>query len=204
MVSRDGRQGFSLSPQEGAMSAPDVRGPVSTERLFRDHAAFVARLLYRLGVSADELDDVVQEVFLVVHRNGGYSPGPAKPTTYLANIAVRAASSHRRKRVAQRDRLHSAAPDELAGGPSPIELLERDEAARLLQTALDRLDPNLRAALVLVELEGESCTEVARGLGIPVGTVYWRLHRARKAFQTVVQALQDVPLSGSSVEGCES
>ena len=75
-----------------------------TEALFRSHAPFVARFLFRLGVAAEELDDVVQEVFLVVHRNGGYVAGQATRVTYLANIAVRAAASWRRRDRTKRAR----------------------------------------------------------------------------------------------------
>src|SRR5215471_280777 len=142
MVLHDDRKGFPTFGHERTMSAPAVHAAVSAERLFKEHAAFVARLLYRLGVASDELDDAVQKVFLVVHRNGGYLPGPAKPTTYLANIAVRAASSHRRRSLARRNRVDSRLPEKLAGGKSPIEILEQSETSRLLEMALDRLEPD--------------------------------------------------------------
>jgi RNA polymerase sigma-70 factor (ECF subfamily) len=170
------------------MSGPRPKEPVSTEELFRSHAPFVARFLYRFGVSADDLDDAVQEVFLVVHRNGGYTPGPATPTSYLASIAVRAAASHRRRGRTNRERRADVAPDQVpsaAGGP--VQILETRESLMELQAALERLEPNLRATLVLVELEGETCKSIAASLRIPVGTVYWRLHRARKTFRLAVE-----------------
>ena len=189
---------------EERMSAVAVHGPVSTEELFRRHATFVARLLFRLGVSMDDLDDVVQEVFLVVHRNGGYVPGPAQPTTYLASIAVRGASSHRRRRSAERARVGGAEPDDLPGKGNPVEALERSELAGLLERVLGQLDHDLRTVFVLVELEGESCIAVARALGIPVGTVYWRLHRARRRFRESAQVFEERVLTASepSIEGC--
>jgi RNA polymerase sigma-70 factor, ECF subfamily len=167
---------------------------VSTEALFRSHAPFVARFLHRFGVGAEELDDAVQEVFLVVHRNGGYLPGPATPTTYLASVAVRAASSYRRRARASRERHAALAPEQAASpAKNPAQIVETRDALRSLQTALDALAPDLKAVLVLVELEGESCTAIATALRIPVGTVYWRLHRARKAFQAAVRALDAGP-----------
>ena len=63
---------------------------------------------------ADELDDAVQEVFLVVHRNGGYEQGPATPRSYLASIAVRAASSYRRRGKARADRRAAVSPERVA------------------------------------------------------------------------------------------
>src|ERR1043166_4212655 len=59
--------------------------------LFRAHAAFVASFLFRLGLEPNEIDDAVQEVFLIAHRQGGYQPGPAQPRTWLAAIAIRVA-----------------------------------------------------------------------------------------------------------------
>jgi RNA polymerase sigma-70 factor (ECF subfamily) len=67
-----------------------------------------------------------------------------------------------------------------------------------LTGALDRLDPALRTTLVLVELEGETCVEVAAALGVPIGTIYWRLHTARRRFREAVQALTSDPASTRS------
>src|SRR6185312_14253874 len=71
--------------------------PVQTALLFKEHAAFVARFLYRLGAADAAIEDLVQEVFLVVHRAGGYRPGAAAPTTYLAGVAAGVLANHRRK-----------------------------------------------------------------------------------------------------------
>ena len=165
------------------------REPVSTEDLFRAHASFVARFLTRLGVPRDELDDAVQEVFVVVHRNGGYRPGPATPTGYLASIALRAASSHRRRGRKRRERRSEVSPDDVSSaGLDPARSLEVQQSLDELQGALDQLDPDLRATLVLAELEGESCLSIAAAMQIAVGTVYWRLHRARKTFRQAIES----------------
>ena len=184
------------------MSGEGSRQPVDTEELFRSHASFVARFLHRFGVGPDELDDAVQEVFLVVHRHGGYTPGPATPRTYLASIAVRAASVHRRRARARRDKQADVAPEDLASAQSDaVERLETRESLVRLQAALDRLDPELRAVLILVELEGESCTAIAASQKTPVGTVYWRLHRARSDFRKAVKAIGLVAFEGARPEG---
>src|SRR5580658_1699280 len=96
------------------MNGAGAREPVTTEDLFRAHAPFVARFLTRLGVCPSDLDDAVQEVFLVAHRNGGYLPGPATPTGYLASIAVRAAASYRRRGRKGLDRRSDVVPDEVS------------------------------------------------------------------------------------------
>jgi RNA polymerase sigma-70 factor (ECF subfamily) len=81
----------------GDATAPPVDGQLSAAALFKQYAPFVASFLLRMGIRRSDLDDVIQDVFLVAHKLGGYVPGPAKPTTYLANIALRAATTHRRK-----------------------------------------------------------------------------------------------------------
>jgi RNA polymerase sigma-70 factor, ECF subfamily len=166
-------------------------GHLSSADLFRQFAPFVASFLLRMGVSRSDLDDVMQEVFLVAHRLGGYTPGPAKPTTYLASIAVRAATTHRRKHkvrsfVRANDELVSGAAGE---GQSPEGAFEAQRRMRLLEAALDRLDDDKRAVFVMAEIHGDTVVSIAAGLGIPVDTAYSRLRAARKLFQTAVAEL---------------
>lgn len=73
----------------------------------------------------------------------------------------------------------------LATGRNPGELAETAEALRRVQQALEVLDEAKRAVFILFELDGESCESIAAGLGIPIGTVYSRLHKARKLFMEV-------------------
>ncbi len=141
---------------------------VDTAALFRGYATFVARLLSKLGVPPAEVEDAVQEVFLVVHRNGGCSPAPAAPKGCLASLALRCAAGHRR-----RDRKSQA-----------------QQSLEQLQGALNRLDPVLRTTLVLAEIEGESCKDIAASMRAPLGKVYWRLHRARKDLRTCLDEQQ--------------
>ncbi|HLK41538.1 MAG TPA: sigma-70 family RNA polymerase sigma factor [Polyangiaceae bacterium] len=176
-------------------------GQVSAEELFRQHAPFVARFLFRLGVRSDGIEDAVQEVFVVVHRQGGYRPGTAKPTTYLANLAVHAAAAYRRRERVRAGREVDAVVEDVASTRGdPVRVLETNELLRRLQAALGRLEPDLRTTLVLVELEGETCASVAAAMGIPVGTVYWRLHQARKKFQRALQATESAPHGALAVQ----
>ena len=167
------------------MEPSDGSGHLTTEELFRQYSDFVARFLARLGVPSGQLEDAVQEVFLVVHRNGGYRPGIAKPTSYLGNIAVRAAAQHRRRQGAALARHSEAVVERMPGGTEdPAHALQVQQDLQRLQLALERLPEDLRTVLLLVEMEGESCVSVAAGLGCPVGTVYWRLHQARRKLQS--------------------
>lgn len=66
--------------------------------------------------------------------------------------------------------------------PSPTDTVEAWESLGRVRVALESLDLPHRAVFVLFELQGESCDDIAAGLGIPTGTVYSRLHKARKQF----------------------
>lgn len=162
---------------------------LDSAELFRRHAPFVAKFILRMGVPRVDLDDLMQEVFLIAHRSGGYTPGPAKPTTYLASIAFRLVHTERRKRrvrsfvEADEERVNDA-----RGDSDPERTAVDRERLRQLQCALDTLDEDKRAVFILVELQGESVPSIATALGIPVDTVYSRLRAARKLFREAVAA----------------
>jgi RNA polymerase sigma-70 factor (ECF subfamily) len=163
---------------------PDVA--LTTETLFRDHGPSIGKLLRKCGVLGDELDDAVQEVFLIAHRRGGYEPCESLPYTWLGEIAVRVAFAYRRMRRARA--VEHPDPPALNRAPSyvtPIHDLEAGELVRLLHAALQSLAPEKRQVFISCDLDGRSCEAVARDLGIPIGTVYSRLHAARKAIATI-------------------
>ena len=149
--------------------------------LFRAHGPFVAGFLSKMGAARHDLDDLLQEVFLVAHRRGGFVPGPARATTWLAEIAVRVLSTHRRTlrrrpTVPEDEGAHQAA----SAAASPESIASSREDLTRLERCLDGLDADHRAVFVLFELEAQSAAEIATGLGVPVGTVHSRLFNARK------------------------
>ena len=153
---------------------------VSASDLFRLHAKFVASLLRRLGLPEDDIDDAVQEVFVLAHRYGGYRPGPAQPTTWLANIAVNVSRNTKRqgKRRAYPDELKVA--EAISNAPTPFDRASVAESLTRLQRILDDLDDDHRVVFLLSEIHGEAGPAIAAALGVPVGTVYSRLHAARE------------------------
>jgi RNA polymerase sigma-70 factor (ECF subfamily) len=76
-----------------------------------------------------------------------------------------------------------------ARGPTPAEALANAESLRRVRAVLEQLEERGRAILILVDLEGSSCVEVAEALNIPIGTVYSRLHGARKRFADAYEKL---------------
>jgi len=160
-----------------------VPDPLNAGELYRAHALFVARFLARLGVASQDLEDVVQEVFLVAHRRGGFVPGAASPTTWLAEIGLRVASQRRRSLRRKAEHPDPATLAKTPGhGSSPADTLQSAEQLARVQQALERLDLEHRAVFVLFEIEGQDCASIAAGLDLPIGTVYSRLHTARRKF----------------------
>jgi len=158
---------------------------LSAEELYRAHARFVAGFVLRQGASRNDVEDVVQEVFLVAHRRGGFAPGAAKPTTWLAEIALRVWANRRRT---DRRKPRDASDVELAASGNPETALQTQRSLERVQRCLDALDFDHRAVFVLFELEGESCAEIAAALSVPIGTVHSRLHNARKRFRDAYEA----------------
>jgi RNA polymerase sigma-70 factor (ECF subfamily) len=155
--------------------------------LYREHYAFVWRVLRRCGVPEADVDDAVQEVFLVVHRRLGDFEGQCSERTWLYAVAVRVASTLRRtlrRRELRRDRagadLHATTPID------PEDELSRAQAGQILQSLLDELDDKKRTVFVLAELEGVKVPEISRILGVNPRTVYSRLRLARQSFRSAV------------------
>jgi RNA polymerase sigma-70 factor (ECF subfamily) len=172
-------------PAQDREQPPVVEGVIGADVLFREHARFVATFLVRLGAPPQSVEDLVQEVFLVAHRLGGSTNDAAKPTTWLAMIALRVLSHDRRTR-----RRHPEVFDEttlasaVASSPNQEDVVHATESLTLVGRALQTLDLEKRALFILFELEEESCESIAAGLGIPIATVYSRLRAARQEVRT--------------------
>jgi RNA polymerase sigma-70 factor (ECF subfamily) len=165
---------------------------IDAGELYRAHAPYVAAFLGRMGARQSDMEDLVQEVFVVAHRRGGFVAGAARPTTWLSEIALRVWWNARRK--ARTQRAEAPGADEADAQPSDArtpeeEALALDGAARV-QRCLDMLDDDHRAVLVLFELQGESTDDIATMLDVPKGTVHSRLHNARKKFRARWERLQ--------------
>lgn len=183
-------------------------GHLDSSELFRRYGRFVAAFMTRMGVPQRDLDDLMQDVFLVAHKNGGYEPGPAKPTTYLANIAFKAVISHRRKaRTRGFVRPDDEAVDRAAGAQGTAhDVREREQKLEILGQLLDTLDDDKRAIFVLTEIQGETVVAAAQILGINLDTAYSRLRAARQRFRQAASALGDDQLDAltGSVSGAVS
>jgi RNA polymerase sigma-70 factor (ECF subfamily) len=157
----------------------------SLSALYRAHAQTVARFAQRLGGPTVDVEDVVQEVFLVVHRQLSDFRGEAQVTTWLYRITENVVR-HRRRKERWR-RWLGGTSEEVAGRaassrPTPVEDLERREASRIVYRVLDTMSERYRTLIILFELDGLSGEEIAELTGQRVQTVWVALHRAREQF----------------------
>lgn len=151
--------------------------------VYRAHAPFVWTSLQRLGVRPSDLDDVLQEVFVVVHKRSESFDGSSKMTTWLFGICMRVASGYRRRSFRRREEFVEEPHEHAVATDSPESDLASRESRRRLEELLDELDLDKRAVFVMFEIDEVPCEEIAQIFGVPVGTIYSRLHAARKDFQ---------------------
>ena len=158
--------------------------------LYREHHRFVGRVLRRCGIPDGELDDALQETFLVAYRRLSDFEGRSTERTWLYAIAVRVASTLRRgieREHARREKAGDAMHGKLDLDPEAE--LTRAQAARVLDDLLDQLDDNKRTVFVLAELEGLKAPEISRIVGVNVRTVHSRLRLAREGFASAIERL---------------
>jgi RNA polymerase sigma-70 factor (ECF subfamily) len=166
-------------------------------RLFQEHAPFVWRALRRLGVRERDAEDLLQEVFVVVHRKLPEFAGRASMTTWIYGICLRKALDYRR--LARMAREVEPGPldrpfEGQAQAPTQERELEVKRARGRLDAILDGLDDDKRAVFVLFELEGLTMNEIASLMGTPVQTAYARLYAARRHVkQALGQPIGDEP-----------
>jgi RNA polymerase sigma-70 factor (ECF subfamily) len=201
MVSRDGFAGMgapthSMPSVAHALAAPhDVAVP-TFDAVYAAHVGFVWRIVRTFGVPEPQLEDAVQDVFVVVHRRLAEWEGRAAITTWLFAIARRVASVHRRradKRTRELPIEQIAAHGDArvaqgAAGADPFADLSRAQAAATVMAILEQIDEDKRIVFALVELEQLSVAEVARMLALNLNTAYSRLRLARAAFEAAVKA----------------
>jgi RNA polymerase sigma-70 factor (ECF subfamily) len=177
-------------PLVGAVAAPasgSYRVPSSAE-VFREHSAFVFRLLRRLGVPDADLDDATQDVFVIVHRSLDRYEERSHMRAWLYRICVREASRHRRKRppAATVDVDLLTQPS----GSSPEDAALASQERANFDRVLSVLDEDRRTVFVLYEVEELPMEEVAAVVGCPLATAYSRLRSARKLVLAAAKRLE--------------
>ena len=176
-------------------AAPKALAPDWFSDFYRSNANFVRHLLLGLGAPPAELEDLVQEVFIVAYRKW---PRPANATqvderSWLYGVVVRVLGQERRRqRIRSFFRFGSSA--DLADPSTPATAFEGLESLAVVHRLLDSLPEDKRTVFVLFELEGLSSADVAVAVGCPPATVRRQLHEARLRFERFVR---DEPLGSA-------
>lgn len=153
------------------------------QELVRRFRPRIRALALQLTANASDADDVTQDVFLKAWENLGGFEGRSAFFTWVYRIAVNRALQVRQRAAARpcvdpddpRVTLAVAAD----GHASPTHALELRERYGQLLWAFDQLSPLLRTTVALTTLQGLSYPEAAAVLGVPEGTIAWRMHEAR-------------------------
>lgn len=154
------------------------------DELYDTYVELLWRNARRLGVTDDAVDDVLQQVFLVVHRRLPEVNMTGSEKAWLFGVLLRVVRDHKRS-------LRRKSPHRFFGGPAdpetlpdergrqPDDALARVEAAQLVQRWLEALDEDKREVFILAELEQLSAREIGEATGTNPSTVYSRLRAAR-------------------------
>ncbi len=175
---------------------PSARGrePPRVEVVVREHADDVKRIVGHIvgtRCAPDEIDDVVQEVFIALDRALPRYRHDSRLTTFVYGVCVKTVLAHLRRRdryTRMKERFSKAfvgPPDP----PTPGEVVERRQAAEILQRALERLHPKHRTVWVLYEIEDMSASEVAEVIGSTEAAVRSNLRRARRDLDLALEEL---------------
>jgi RNA polymerase sigma-70 factor (ECF subfamily) len=168
-------------------------------QLFREQRGAVAQLVHRMTGGSSELEDLVQEVFVQVHKSLGSFRSQSRLSTWIYRIAVNVVLMYRR---ARRSRPVSVFPPEeptsADSSPPPDEQLARRRRVDAFYRVLDRVGEKKRTVYVLHELEGLSPAEIATIVAAPVLTVRTRLFYARRE---VLALLAREPTLAGLIEG---
>lgn len=162
----------------------------SWEDIVRVHSARVYRLAYRLTGNQHDAEDLTQEVFVRVFRSlSSFTPGTFEGWLHRITTNLFLDQVRRKQRI-RMDAMGDDAdrfPAAVEGPHAPERAFEHGNLDYDVQRALDDLPPEYRAAVVLCDIEGLSYEEIAVTLGIKMGTVRSRIHRARARLRVALQ-----------------
>jgi RNA polymerase sigma-70 factor (ECF subfamily) len=156
--------------------------------LFDRHRDDVYRFLARLRLrDPRDLEDLLQATFLEAQRSARRFGGRSSVRTWLMAVAANVARHHMRAESRRRSAMERLGVVPRPGPDSPADQAERRQDALRLSEALAGMSDHLRVPFVLCDLEGVSTEQAARVLGLRLGTLWRRLHEARKALRQAIE-----------------
>src|SRR5689334_9180188 len=178
--------GAVLTEQQPADGPSAPWTPPSWGGVVRLRSARVYRLAYRLTGNQHDAEDLTQEVFVRVFRSlASYTPGTFEGWLHRITTNLFLDMVRRKARI-RFDALPDDAERLPSGDRGPAQVYDETHFDSDVQSALDALPPDFRAAVVLCDLEGLSYEEIAATLGIKIGTVRSRIHRGRSQLRAAL------------------
>lgn len=148
-------------------------------QVFRTNLDAVRAVIFRIAGPTQDLDDLVQTTFVEVFRSCGSFRGDCPLGAWIRGVAARVAL-HGIRSMRRASRLVLVEqPDRPADGPDPHAACVTGQRLDRLRAALQRLDPEKRAVLVLHEVEGLGVADIAEALGLSLPATKARLLRGR-------------------------
>ena len=184
---RNAELGSSALDDQEALAALG-QGKIGALGLLYDrYSAAVYEFVRRATTAESDVDDIVQATFLSAAKTVASHDGKQSCRTWLVGIAARILY-RRRRGLSRWTRVLRELTIRNAGEHADPhrELSARDEVQRL-SDALARLGEPKRIVLLLSEAEGHSCEQIARALDVPIGTVWTRLHHARRDLRRLLE-----------------
>jgi RNA polymerase sigma-70 factor, ECF subfamily len=182
--------------QDAQLVQQCLQGDASAwEELVRRHTRRVFNLCYRFTGNSAEAEDMSQEVFLRVYRTlGSYHSAHGGFATWMTSVTRNLLIDHYRRTKRDRitDSLEDAMPaveNKASSARRPDQLALQSELSRQVQTALTRLSPELREAVVLRDLQQLDYSEIQIVLSVPEGTVKSRINRGRIELARILQQM---------------
>ena len=165
-------------PQRGQSEDSDLP---DFDSLVEQYSSFVYNVAFRMMGKPEDADDVAQDAFLSAYRAFERFRGESRVTTWLYRITVNAALMKLRKEKRARTLTQTGLDDiDIADwSETPERLAAASELGDKLREGIEQLAPELRAAVVMRDVEGLSNSEAADVLDITVSSLKSRLHRAR-------------------------
>ncbi|OGR11184.1 MAG: hypothetical protein A2341_23815, partial [Deltaproteobacteria bacterium RIFOXYB12_FULL_58_9] len=179
----------ALAAMDLVMNNGIDEGKLDIDALYREHGEFIGRTIGRLTGKGPHVDDLVQDSFLTAFKDRHrFDARLGEPRAWLYGIAANVCRHHKRgawRRLRLQTRLAESHVDGEAVRPDGN--VERNQKIELLRRFVGELPFSQREVFVLYEFERLEGKAIAELLGVPEGTVWTRLHHARKGFSKMLQ-----------------
>jgi RNA polymerase sigma-70 factor (ECF subfamily) len=159
------------------------------QRIYEAEFTYVWNALRRLGLRSADLEDAAQEVFVVAMRRLSTLDLSRPIRPWLFGVALKVVSDFKQLARHRRE-IGGTQVEGVDGAAGPEEAAQASQSRRIVQAALEELDLDSRAVVVMHDLRGHAMPEVAEALAIPLNTAYSRLRLARPKLAAAVLRLK--------------